>query len=460
MSHEKKHLLKLSAGVLAVCIVLIAAIGGLAQIGAFEKGIESVKETKKNIATTVSDGYHLAALASKVKDTQPEKLLILFQNDDEVRPTGGFITAFGEATLINGTLQDLKVIDSRAPDKGVASGIAMPEGLAGNISTDGLTLRDSNWDVDFETSAATIARRYEQATGYTADVVVAFNSDANEKILVSIGEITFSVNGQSFSVNSENVTQVLEHYTDIHFGTLGLNFETRKTILAEYAGALLPKIHDLALTHPTDAFGLVRGLLSNYDVQLWSDHPDWQEHLTALGTAQNIESFPKSDALLIVDANIAAYKTDPFIEQSAHYSVNLDTAQSTLSLTYKNKAVEGQLTTTYRDYVRIYVPKGSALIDSEGLAEVTTTSRHNRTVFSGWVVVPTEQERSITVRYQLASTQVTPQINTYSLLFERQPGGRVVPLSVEIVKGQEKTTQQTDSALDRLITVESVETLR
>jgi hypothetical protein len=460
MSHEKKHLLKLSAVVLATCIVLIAVIGGLAQIGAFEKGIESVKETKKNIATTVSDGYHLAALASKVKDEQPEKLLILFQNDDELRPTGGFITAFGEATLTNGTVQDLNVIDSRAPDKNVPSGIEMPDGLAGNISTDGLTLRDSNWDVDFATTAATIARRYEKATGYTADVVVAFNSDANERILASVGEITFSVSGQSFTVNADNVTEILEHYTDIHFGTLGLNFETRKTILAEYASALLPKVHDLALAHPTDAFGLVRNLLSNYDVQIWSDHPEWEEHLTALTTAQNIEPFPESDALLIVDANIAAYKTDPFVEQSANYSVNLDTAQSTLDLTYKNTASEGQLTTTYRDYVRVYVPKGSVLLDSQGLSGVTTTSRHNRTVFSGWVIVPTGQERNVTLRYQLASTQVLPEMSSYSLLFERQPGGRVIPMSVEIVKGQEKVAQQTDSAIDRLITVESVETLR
>jgi hypothetical protein len=461
MTEQRNHRTKLVLWAVIACIGIITAIGGLAayRAGAFDKGINDVQQAKQHFQTTVSDGFHLAALASKINDDQAEKLLILFQNDDELRPTGGFITAFGEATVVNGTLQDLRVIDSRAPDKGKPSGLAMPEGLAGNISTDGLTLRDSNWDVDFETTAASIARRYQEVTGFKADLVVAFNSNANERILASLGGVTFSVSGTPFTVDAHNVTQLLEHYTDIHFGTLGLNFETRKTILAEYANALLPKVHDYAIAHPTKMVGLVRDLISNYDVQIWSANSEWQNHLLALDTAQNIESFPKNDALAIVDANVASYKTDPYIEQSAHYTINLDSAQSTLVMTYKNTADEGQLTTVYRDFVRIYAPRGSVLLSSDGLSEVTATVRHNRTVFSGWVTIPTRDQKTITLNYRLAPEVITGA-DTYSLLLERQPGGRIVPITVDIVSGQGKAIQQTDTALDRRITVESIQTLR
>ena len=49
-------------------------------------------------------------------DSGPKTYLILVENEDELRPTGGFITAVGKVVIWNGQLVDLNIADSYSVD--------------------------------------------------------------------------------------------------------------------------------------------------------------------------------------------------------------------------------------------------------------------------------------------------------------------------------------------------------
>jgi hypothetical protein len=68
--------------------------------------------------------------------------------------------------------------------------------------------------------------------------------------------------------------------------------------------------------------------------------------------------------------------------------------------------------------VRVYVPKGSKLVGFQGsLKKVQTYDELGKTVFEGYLEVPTQGKATIKVKYTLPS-----DISTNSILVQKQPG--------------------------------------
>jgi hypothetical protein len=400
-------------------------------------------------SSRVSELYHIGSLARLLRDQEPERVLLLLQNDAELRPTGGFITAFAEFEIVGGKLSNLVVTASDAIELPAEVSVALPQEMQGLLSTEKLELRDANWDVDFATSAATIERMFVAATGRSHDMVIGMTTKTNEHLIGLTGPITFDVNGHRLTLDQTNVTSELQRLTDLDYATLGLGRDDRKMILAEFAQALAPKLEDVVLRQPLATYRIFENLLTSYDIQAISSRSDLAEHFEALRTAQTVNS-TDSDALLIVDSNLGSRKTDPFIEQSANYSVDL-TEQSvrvTLEISYKNTASEAPLTTDYKDYLRIYVPHGSTLVSSS--QPMAVTERHGRTVFGTLLNVPVGQARTLQLSYTLPQ-----QAKPYQLSVQRQPGGRAIALTIRILDAIGEQIHEFKIDRDHTIQIES-----
>ena len=77
------------------------------------------------------------------------------------------------------------------------------------------------------------------------------------------------------------------------------------------------------------------------------------------------------DYLMVVDANLAAFKTDRVMEENIFYSLN-KSASGVLSkvvVDYKHTGGFDWKTTRYRSYVRVYVPRGSKLVKASGFGD-------------------------------------------------------------------------------------------
>ena len=441
---------------LIVIIVIAALIGSVLgwiwYVG--PTGVESPHDGSRSLTESLTRGYHTTALLREFNDDQVEQALIVIQNDWELRPSGGFITALGQAQIRNGQLTNLSVVPSDFYDDAISIEAPMPPGLAYRISTPNLTLRDANWDVDFATTAATISRYYHNATGLTPDIIVAITTKTAEQLLEQTGPLSFEVNGHVLEVNSQTVTSTLEDYTDQNFRELGLEWDNRKNVLSAFAGALLPRIQLLSTEHPILLLRLINDLLESHDLQAWSQTERISKHLMALGASQAVESFVQGDALLVVDANVGARKTNSVIEQRFDYRIDLSTrpARATLHITYTHTGEPQPTIIDYYDTLRIYAPFGSSLKSTQELDAVTEYSRHNRSVFEGRLIVAIGKSKTVTLEYEVPLA--ASKLEDYQLLLEHQPGAFAAPVQITVFDGQQTATIDTTLTRDSLLSVE------
>ncbi len=142
----------------------------------------------------------IKVLPSLLGESKEKKYLILFQNDKELRPTGGFITAYAILRVDKGVIhidksEDIYSLDDSIPNKPRAPAPILKY-LAG-VST--FNLRDSNLSPDFIESMKTFNSMYDKA-GDRVDIDGIIAMDTNVlvstiKILddqVSAGGLTFT----------------------------------------------------------------------------------------------------------------------------------------------------------------------------------------------------------------------------------------------------------------------------
>lgn len=442
---------------LIISCLLVAIFWICGTLFLFSPQSEAIKSVGKKIQNTFSEGYHLSALISSLKSSQPKSILVLFQNDLELRPTGGFITAVGYGKLVNGEIQDLDVVASNSYNEPTKKTLDLPSPMDQWLSTLGLMFRDANWDVDFATSASNLSTMYQDLTNQPVDLVIAMTTKTNEILLEKTGPLTFYVNGHALNVDKYNVTDVLEHYTDRFFADLGLAKKDRKEVLAAYATALLPKVKIYAQNNPSETVRLASSLFKTYDIQIWSSLPDLATHLKSLDTYRAVKNYKAADSLLIVDTNLKARKTDAVIKQDLKYEIDLDDQQprAKLSITYQNTGVESPLYTDYNDYLRIYVPFGSKLIKSNQ-NNVETYDRHGRTVFANMFVLPPGQSKTLVFEYTLGNLNFS-KAQDYKLFLERQPGTRQMLAKIIINSQKESYTQQTVLDQDHIVTIDRID---
>jgi hypothetical protein len=198
-----------------------------------------------------------------------------------------------------------------------------------------------------------------------------------------------------------------------------------------------------------DLLTLLEDLFAQRHVQLYARDPAVQDFLQRHGwDGAMIEA--EGDYLLCVDSNVGYNKVNSNVDQTISYTVDIDeagNARAQLAIHYVNHS-EGQpgpcnkfeqYVPTYEalahgcywDYVRVYVPSGTELIEAQGGDEtVDVFSELDRTVFAAYFVLRPGEERALRFAYDLPSRMVRDGV--YQLDVQKQAGTRAVPLQVAI----------------------------
>ena len=142
------------------------------------------------------------------------------------------------------------------------------------------------------------------------------------------------------------------------------------------------------------------------------------------------------DYLWVIDANLAAFKTDAVVDKQTDYRIykSGDDWLAELRLNYKHNGGFDWRTTRYQTYTRVYVPAGSQLVSQAGFKDAATTSQElGKTVFGGFIVVEPKKTKEIKLVYKLPEN-VVQQLNKgqYNLLLQKQPGRQRTSLAVEL----------------------------
>ena len=363
--------------------------------------------------------------------------LLIFQNYDEQRATGGFIGTYGILKVNQGAIIDLKIDSIYDLDGQIYEQIAAPGPMQPEIKQWGI--RDANWFADFPTSAQKLLYFFEKGAE-TADGVISMTPALFENILKLTGPISMDQYG--VTLTSDNFQQLVQFKTSVDYDK---TLNQPKKFLADFAPVLLNRLSNFNKDQLLALFQIFEDSLVQRQILIFSQDQQTQNQIIDLGFAGQILA-SDNDYLSIVNTNLGGTKTDLSMDQNAKLDVKVlsdGSVLNTLSIARKSSAEANN-----NDYLRVLVPLGSELVSASGFddhpyfeskadglrtdpdlaawdigtlhSSVFVRIESGKTEFAGWLNTNPAAERTVTVTYILPF-----KINqSYSLLLQKQSGSK------------------------------------
>jgi len=375
-------------------------------------------------------------------NSSPMRYLVLFQNDKEIRPTGGFWTAyalftFQNAQIVSSASGDMYMLDI---DNKAGAYPPAPAPIKAYLKLDDWYIRDSNLSPDYKVSTDTLMDFWMRVPGVPAvDGVIAVDTQFVQGLLRVLGDV--AVTGYSTPFTSENVVHELELYANV----LRKMEKGRKDIL----GALMNEIINRAYGMPSgkydDFLKEIGALLSEKHILMRFFDADLQTLAEHYKVAGRLVSY-KGDYLHINDSNFGGRKANWWITEFVTQEIvkRGDIYEKVVTIDYENTGeYDAEWNTGYRDWVRVYVPEGAKLIDSSGsLNTVTSSTDLGKTVFTGYMAVDPLKKATLTLKYELPVGVV--EEDAYKLLIQKQPGTDAFDYVVGFLGKKESFKLKTD----------------
>lgn len=391
-----------------------------------------------------------------VSAQEPRNYLLLVQNDDERRATGGFISSVALLRWEDGRLAGVEYHNSKDIEAYRAAHPAPPEALGRIMGASILLLRDANWSPDFPTSAEVIASLYELDMETPVHGVIAVDPTLGALLLEALGPLEMPDYG--VRITADNLRDVVVQFWEeplaaAALGTPGQGADWlahRKDVGGALLDAGLQRVRHLDAADLLPLAASLDGAIRGRHLLAWSvTDPALQADLDRAGVTGRLLSAP-GDYLQVVDSNVGWNKADRNVARQVHYRVapEGDALVAEATLTYRNDAVpvegacdhrsyygdsyENLANRCYWNYLRIYVPGGSRLVGATGLESVDESGELGRRVYGGLLVVPPGEERAVTFRYVLPDALREAALRgAYALLLQQQAGDVGSRVSVE-----------------------------
>jgi len=309
--------------------------------------------------------------------------LLLVQNEDELRPTGGFITTVGRLVVNNGEIIRIEFegVDNDEQEDWTKPYPAAPWQLQEYMNARVLILRDSNWYADFPTNARWAKYLYSYTHSYSVDGVIAFDQQFLVMLLSVLGPL--EVDGEPHLLTNNNVIAYMRSAKSPPDGEpLPVGWD-RKQFMSGIADALLVKLIDGKDNEWRSLAALLKRALEERHLLLQFDDPEISAMLAKYDWDNAVRP-ADGDFLMTTDTNIGFNKTSALMNVSLSYNINLiDILRPESSLTvshYNNassdvpcihwgyKQLEGvewyPMDRCYWNYLRVYKQSGAELVDA------------------------------------------------------------------------------------------------
>ncbi|MBU2575694.1 DUF4012 domain-containing protein [Patescibacteria group bacterium] len=379
----------------------------------------------------------IAAAPSILGYPQEKTYLLLLQNNTELRPTGGFIGTYGVLKIRNGSVSSFatdNVYNLDEPAKAYNTKVP-PLPIQKYIKQSQWFFRDVNWDPDFPTTAQNAIQFYNDERGPVKhfDGVIALTPSVVENLMSVLGPVY--VDDKEFT--SDNLIDTLAYHVEKGFKDERITIHNRKQIIDDVAQQLKEKLFALSIDQMRALTPIIFSALDEKQLMLFFEDEDAQKIVRDLEWGGRILPSDK-DYLYVVDANLGSLKSDPAINRTIDYTLNVNgngRLESTASITYEHTGNFDWKTTRYRTYTRLYVPLGSTLLSAKGNEEeLAITDEHNKTVFGTFISIEPMDTETLSFTYILPDDVASRILQgDYSLLVQKQAGARAHDLNIDII---------------------------
>lgn len=437
-------------------IVLTEKVAGETEFG--PKETAAIKKI-----TSIAPFFNVLDSIPNLIGMQGEKTyLILFQNNTELRPGGGFIGSYGLLTLNQGAVKSFAIHDVYDADGQLKGHIEPPFAIRKYIPLVHLYLRDSNFDVDFTKNAYMAALILQQETGQQVDGVIAVDLSFVKGLLLGLGSVY--VPDYNETVTADNMFLLTENHAEKNFFP---GSTQKKDFLRSLFSSLQNKITEGNHIGIALLGQLIQSIQEKHMLFAFSNTAT-QELFTAnylsssLWDSRVIKDTSVNDFLGINEANLGVNKVNYWVNREVSQTVTIGddgSMQSEVVLKLSNTSKGDWPGGDYKSYIRFILPEGAVLnklringqeqaivpaitdplvyeatgfIPPVGL-EVEKVEEGGKTLYGFLVLTQPLSTRTITINYSYAQKiDPTKPVFDYHLAFFKQPGTEVYPFSFSL----------------------------
>ncbi|MDP2683911.1 MAG: DUF4012 domain-containing protein [bacterium] len=425
----------------------------------YQNTMTTIKNNLPSIENGLDNLFSLTDVMLEILGHQsPQRYLLIFQNNREIRPTGGFIGSLALMDIYKGKIENLEVPGGGIYDVAgqLAEKIISPKPMW--LVNPHWNIQDSNWFVDFPTSAEKINWFYERTGKASVNGVIAITPEVIVGLLEITGPIEMPEYGKT--IDSSNFIRTTQYQAEVAY-------DREENQPKKLIGDLLPIIFDKIFSAEAKDFlqviDVFSSSLSDKSMILNFNDPELQSAIEGLSWAGQIKETDK-DYLMVVTTNIAGGKTDHVVDQLVTHQAQIAKDGSiidtvTISRTHQGNQLdlfEGQDNVAY---MRIYVPAGSELISVEGFDEMPSfryllpdedavmdeqlknieqnsiineesgtriTDEFGKKVYGNWISIAPGETQELVITYKLPFRLdfqgLFDKSDSYSLFVQKQPG--------------------------------------
>lgn len=379
----------------------------------------------------------------------PREYLVLFENHDELRPTGGFPGTFMLVKFDDG---NFTVLD--APVRGPYDVAALipkttlpPQPLLAVAPY--WTFQDAGWFFDLPTSSSFTLDFYEEGRGFRPDGILYITPAAVEDLLALTGPIRPP--GYGLEITSENFVRATE--LQVEFG-YDKELNNPKEFLLDFIPVFLDRLGRLPSDSALTAFVMFLKHTSEANILMYSEHQELQAIFGQLGWDGAIKD-TDGDYLAVVNTNLGGGKTDRVMDERVKLEVEPRDGRLwhrlVIDRQHKGEPKDPLTSAPNKSFIRVYAPpqaellsltgntippdtlyqpaqtgavpsddlrsiEGRVLVDEGDKSRITDES--GRRTFGFWSIVNPGDTQSIVLEYSTA----LPSGKAWNLIWQKQPG--------------------------------------
>ena len=433
---------------------------------------EKEKAQGQNFSDITSKIDPLINFVSNTIDVWPDLLgfngkktyLVLFQNNMELRPGGGFIGSYGLLTLDKGKITDFAIHDVYDADGQLKGHVEPPFAIRRYLKSVHWYMRDSNFNVDYINDAAEAARFLNLEKNQMVNGVIGVDVSFVKNILSAMGQVY--VPEYNENVTADNLFQLTESHAEKNFFPGSTQKKDFLRLLLQSMQSNITGKKNVSYLSIAQAIG---NSISQKHVLFAFDNSSIQNLFTVNGWSSSLWDDRKENKNLVNDyfgiseANLGINKANYFIKRSVSQVVNIDDnggVSSSITVAYKNTNTNGIWPGgDYKNYLRFILPQGAQLtgIKINGQAQATVDAitdpqiyenknfsqpskleiekydQNGKTIYGFLTNIPVNSLQTITFNYTLSGqVLVSSPVLNYDLRVFKQPGTDEYPFDFSI----------------------------
>ena len=399
-------------------------------VRAYQEGKTMLAKIKRSVATTKA---LLATAPDLIGIGGRRKYAVLFQNNMELRATGGFIGSFAILSFENGKLYDMPIYDVYDADGQLKGHVEPPSAIKNILGEANWYLRDSNFDPDFPTSARRAEWFIKKSLNQDLDGTVAVNVNTLADLLKATGPL--DVADYNETITGDNLYERSQFHAEVNFFP---GSTQKKEFLSTVANALFTRLPTLDGAVGLKVISALADTIQEKNTLVAVTAPATDRVFKTLGWNGELSDVPcptsdpcDQDYAMVVDSNFGVNKANYFINRSLEEVITFDKSLNvnhTLRINYQNTSTSTAWPSgAYKNYQRLYLPPlaniTSVTVDDKPLTtkDYTISAEHSKFVIAYLVNVPINSKLTVSLDY------TTPPLSSngdplYSWYWQKQSG--------------------------------------